>query len=116
MMEKQQQPKCRVNWQKPYRTCTICNYVDEPTNNCLQEDINRCPCGGIVRTPMFKSARVVPDAITLTPSLAQHYAERSQATGKLVQALVLQDLAALHRKRVEREEKRVWKDIEYERL
>jgi hypothetical protein len=29
---------------------------------------------------------------------------------------VLQDLAALHRKRVAREEKRVWKEIEYERL
>jgi len=29
---------------------------------------------------------------------------------------VLQDLAALHKKRVAREEKRVWKEIEFERL
>jgi hypothetical protein len=55
-------------------------------------------------------------AITLTPTLAKHYAERSQATGKPVQVLVLQDLAALHKKRVAREEKRVRKEIEYERL
>ena len=60
--------------------------------------------------------RLLPDPITLTPTLAQHYAERSQATGKPLQVLVLQDLAALNRKRVAREEKRVWKEIEYERL
>ena len=55
-------------------------------------------------------------AITLTPSLSHHYTERSQATGKPVSQLVLQDLAALHKKRVAREEKRVWKEIEFERL
>jgi len=55
-------------------------------------------------------------AITLTPSLTHHYAERSQATGKPVQALVLQDLAALHKKRVAREEKRIFRENEFERL
>ena len=29
---------------------------------------------------------------------------------------MIHDLAALHKKRVAREEKRVWKEIEYERL
>jgi len=52
----------------------------------------------------------------LTPALAKHYSERSQATGKPVQALVLQDLAALHRKRVAREERRVFRENEFERL
>jgi hypothetical protein len=58
--------------------------------------------------------RLLPPRIA--PALTAYYAERSQATGKPVQSLVLQDLAALHRKRVAREEKRVWKEIEYERL
>jgi hypothetical protein len=53
-MKKEQKPKCRVNWNKPYRAGTICNFVDEETNECNQENINRCPCGGIVRTPGFK--------------------------------------------------------------
>jgi hypothetical protein len=46
-------PKCRVNWNKPYRAGTICNYVDEQTNECRQTDRARCPCGGIVRVPIF---------------------------------------------------------------
>lgn len=45
--------KCRVNWNKPYRAGTICNYVDEVTNECKQTDRKRCPCGGIVRIPIF---------------------------------------------------------------
>ena len=45
--------KCRVNWDKPYRAGTICNYVDERTNECKQTDKKRCPCGGIVRIPIF---------------------------------------------------------------
>lgn len=56
------------------------------------------------------------NTLTLTQSLAQHYAERSQATGKPVQVLVLRDLAALHRKRVAREESRVFRENEFERL
>ena len=47
-------PKCRVNWNKPYRAGTICNYVDEVTNECRQVDWKRCPCGGIVRYPRFE--------------------------------------------------------------
>jgi hypothetical protein len=46
-------PKCRVNWNKPYRAGTICNYVNEVTNECSQTDIERCPCGGNVRVPIF---------------------------------------------------------------
>lgn len=46
-------PKCRVNWQKPNRNWTICNYVDEVTNECKQTDWKRCPCGSIVRIPLF---------------------------------------------------------------
>lgn len=55
-------------------------------------------------------------ALTLTPALTAYYTGRSRDTGKPISALVLQDLAALHRKRVAREEKRVFKEIEYERL
>jgi len=58
----------------------------------------------------------LPSAILLTPTLATHYEQRSQDTGKTVTALVLADLTALLKRRVEREEKRVWKDNEYERL
>ena len=47
-------PKCRVNSNKPYRAGTICNYVDEDTNECKQVDWKRCPCGGIVRYPGFE--------------------------------------------------------------
>jgi phage tail sheath gpL-like len=60
--------------------------------------------------------RLLLPRITLTPALTAYYTERSQSTGKPMQTLVLQDLAALHRKRVAREEKRVFKEIEYERL
>ena len=52
----------------------------------------------------------------LPPTLTQHYAELAKTKGKSVGALVLQDLTALHRKRVAREESRVFRDIEYERL
>jgi hypothetical protein len=54
--------------------------------------------------------------LVLTPTLATHYQQRSQDTGKTVSALVLVDLTALHRKRVAREDRRVFKEIEYERL
>jgi hypothetical protein len=47
-------PKCRVNWDKPCRAGTVCNYVDEVTNECKQVDWKRCPCGGIVRYPRFE--------------------------------------------------------------
>jgi len=56
------------------------------------------------------------NAITLTPALLTHYQQRSQDTGKTVQQLVLADLTALMKKRVVREERRVFKEIEYERL
>lgn len=50
---RQKKPKCRVNWNKPTRAGTICNYVDEITNECSQNDWISCPCGGIVRYPRF---------------------------------------------------------------
>jgi hypothetical protein len=53
-------PKCRVNWNKPYRTGTICNFVDECTNECNQTDWKRCPCGGIVRSPRFEGLPLYP--------------------------------------------------------
>jgi ABC-type Zn uptake system ZnuABC Zn-binding protein ZnuA len=56
------------------------------------------------------------DVVTLTPTLITHYQQRSQETGKSVNALVLADLTALLKKRVARGEKRVWKENEYERL
>lgn len=49
-----QPAKCRVNWKKPTRSGTICNYVDEVTNACNQTDWMHCPCGGIVRHPRFE--------------------------------------------------------------
>jgi hypothetical protein len=55
-------------------------------------------------------------AITLTPALQDYYATKSQKTGKTINQLVITDLTALLKKRVARGEKRVWKDIEYERL
>jgi len=71
-----------------------------------------CMCGFNSSPPCASHT----SAITLTPPLTHHYTERSQATGKPVQALALHDLAALHKKRVAREEKRIFRDIEYERL
>jgi hypothetical protein len=58
----------------------------------------------------------VGNFIHLTPTLITHYQQRSQDTGKTVQQLVLADFTALMKKRTAREEKRVWKDIEYGRL
>ena len=51
---------CRVDWENPYRAGTICNHVDD-LGQCYQTDPDRCPCGGIVRTPAFgkKSDRVI---------------------------------------------------------
>jgi hypothetical protein len=56
----ERKPKCRVNWNKPYRAGTICNYVDEVTNECGQTDRKRCPCGGIVRVPGFPKNEGAP--------------------------------------------------------
>jgi hypothetical protein len=81
-----------------------CAFLKERISNLEFTLIERVGCGAH------------PDAITLTPALTAHYTERSQATGKPISQLVLQDLTALHKKRVAREEKRVWKEIEYERL
>ena len=50
----EKKPKCRVNWDKPCRAGTVCNCVDEFTNECKQNDWKRCPCGGIVRYPRFE--------------------------------------------------------------
>ena len=57
-------PKCRVNWNKPYRAGTICNYVDEQTNECRQTDKARCPCGGIVRVPVFSESERSTEVIS----------------------------------------------------
>jgi len=61
-------------------------------------------------------SRIKSESITLTPALATHYKQRSQDTGKTVQQLVLADLTARMKKRTAREERRVFKEIEYERL
>jgi len=52
--------KCRVNWRKPYAAGTICNYVTD-RGECTQTDKNRCPCGGIVRIPIFPSVEPVSE-------------------------------------------------------
>lgn len=95
-------------------TCDTCTQYEQGSQWCafLKERISNLEFTLIERV----GCGAHPDAIALTPSLAQHYAERSQATGKPVQVLVLHDLAALHKKRVAREEKRIFRDIEYERL
>jgi hypothetical protein len=85
---------------KSYRDQKECPFLNDVTDLAIRQFVSG----------------MCSDAITLTPSLAQHYAERSQATGKPVQALVLQDLAALHRKRVAREDSRVFRENEFERL
>jgi len=92
----------------------------ENTDPCPED----CPYfdesdGGVCTLDIIEYLHALPqigDAIPLTPALTAYYTERSQSAGKTVSQLVLQDLAALHRKRVAREEKRVFKDIEYERL
>ena len=65
---------------------------------------------------IYTSGAFTVTDIVLTPSLTQHYAELAKTKGKSVGMLVNADLTALHRKRVAREEKRAWKEIEYERL
>jgi hypothetical protein len=86
-------------------------------NKCINDTPNEIPCIFDSRKEInFSMCAKHNNVITLIPSLTQHYAERSQATGKTIPQLVLQDLAALHKKRVAREEKRVWKENEYERL
>lgn len=57
-------PRCRVNWNKPYRAGTICNYVDEQTNECRQINKARCPCGGIVRVPAFSESERSTEVIS----------------------------------------------------
>jgi hypothetical protein len=81
-----------------------CAFLKERISNLEFTLIERVGCGAH------------PDSITLTPTLAQHYTELAKTKGKSVGMLVNADLTALHRKRVAREEKRAWKEIEYERL
>lgn len=103
MTEKQQQPIRRV-------TITI-----EGENKLfgisghLQEVYSLC---SKYHTRIINDAEAIP----LTPALTAHYTAISAKTGKSVSELVARDLAALHRKRAAREEKRVWKEIEMERL
>jgi len=79
---------------------------------CINDNPCEIPC-------IFDSRKAINfsrcQGVSLTPSLATHYQQRSQDTGKTVSALVLADLTALMKKRTAREEKRVWKEIEYER-
>jgi hypothetical protein len=65
---------------------------------------------------IYTSGAFTVTDIVLTPSLTQHYTELAKAKGKSVGMLVNADLTALHKKRVVREDKRVWKEIEFERL
>ena len=102
MTEKQQQPNESIKGMERRKS----RLAPDGSTSAPEREESRHTCTNLIEH----------NIITLTPSLAQHYTERSQATGKPVQALVLPDLTALHRKRVAREEKRVWKEIEYERL
>jgi len=110
MTEKQQHKlRCETCGNTKGKDPKICKILDEEVygsfmTSYIQGVVSRCGCASHT------------SALTLTPSLTAYYTERSQATGKPVSSLVLQDLAALHRKRVAREEKRVWKEIESERL
>ncbi len=90
-----------------YDMCiSVCEYGVCANEDPTYKDPNHCKY----------DTRKKPDAITLTPSLATHYQQRSQDTGKSVNALALADLTALMKKRTAREERRVWKEIEAERL
>jgi hypothetical protein len=93
--------------------CDFCRYKQQA---CAYWIDGQKPDGACITK--LRSLPRVPKtgALTLTPAIATHYQQRSQDTGNTVSALVLADLTALHRKRVAREEKRVWKDNEYERL
>ena len=78
-----QKPKCRVNWNKPTRAGTVCNYVDEATNECNQTDWKHCPCGGIVRSPRFEGLPAYPKG--------KYDASIRNATLDQLHKLILQD-------------------------
>jgi hypothetical protein len=94
--------------------CIHSENTDPCPEDCPYFDVKETDC--TLDIEEYLRSNPIGDAITLTPSLTQHYTERSQATGKPVQVLVLQDLAALHRKRVAREDRRVFRENEFERL
>jgi len=88
---------------------------------CLPDgDCGKCilcdNAGGCLAESSYQVQQALRNALTLTPTLATHYQQRSQDTGKSMQQLVLADLTALMKKRTVREERRVFKEIEYERL
>ncbi len=98
----------------PIRCChhDVC-YMINKGNPCINDNPCEIPC-------IFDSRKAINfsrcPSVVLTPTIATHYQQRSQDTGKTVQQLVLADLTALMKKRTAREEKRVFKEIEYERL
>ena len=102
MMEKQQQPNIVDEMMKEY----LCIFYPMC---CKARELLYCP-------QKVGKSKCDDYRQYLTPSLAQHYAEIAKIKGKSVSALVNADLTALHRKRVAREEKMVWKEIEFERL
>ena len=103
-MEKQQQPS-RCDHQKMCGKSKIGKHTDGKLY-CYDED-----CDDRIVTFLADASMVM-----LPEKLRLYYTDRSRDTGKPISQLVLQDLAALHRKRVAREEKRVWKENEMERL
>jgi hypothetical protein len=117
MTEKQQQPEdyrddCKNGLARCPPQCMTSSGCPNLNLQDFDGEPETYPQNTFCKCPYRKHPNIIP----LTPALTAYYTERSQATGKPITQLVLQDLAALHRKRVAREEKRVWKEIEYERL
>jgi hypothetical protein len=80
------------------------------------KDSTRCMANQDGCKECIHDSRIKPTQLPLTPVLQDYYAARAKETGKALSTLVLADLTALWKKRVARDEKRVWKDNEYERL
>jgi hypothetical protein len=80
-------PRCRVNWNKPYRAGTICNYVDEQTNECRQTNKERCPCGGIVRVPIFSQSIASDEASSLQNAFADGIKEGQRIANNIPPAI-----------------------------
>jgi len=98
----------------PSQRCETCDYFEQGSQWCavLKERVCNLEMTLIERVGCGSH----PDAVTPIPTLAAYYTNLSHEKGESVNVLVNRDLAALHRKRVAREEKRVWKEIEFERL
>ena len=94
--------------------CIHSENTDPCPTDCPYFDAKKVDC--TLDPEEYLRSRPINSNLTLPPSLQDYYTMKSQKTNKPVSTLVLSDLTALMKKRVAMDEKRVWKEIEYERL